>query len=265
MTKEIASIDGIRLAFRLEGPEDAPVVVLAHPLAVSAEIWGYQLPLLTTRFRVLLPDIRGHGSSEAGSDSFTLAALAGDIAGLLRYLEIRQVTFVGLSISGMIGQVFALEHPDLLRALVLCSTGCHTNEQMSEVLAQRIQSVQAQGIEPLLRPTLERWLTAPFIAASSHTTSWIAHLIRATTTAGYAACCRAMQTFDVRDQLGQIAVPTLLMPGEKDTAFPPEVAAWMQARIRGAQLRTVPEAMHLGNVEKAHVFNEILSTFLAEI
>lgn len=129
MTRAYATINGYRLAYSLHGDQNRPAVVLSHALATSMEIWGYQLPLLAHRFRVLLYDLPGHGASAARGDFYTLEELASDVAALLDHLQIPRAAFVGLSIGGMIGQVFALRYPDKLSGLVLCSTSSRTEQQ----------------------------------------------------------------------------------------------------------------------------------------
>src|ERR1700732_3751174 len=129
MTRTSATINGYELAYSLRGDEPRPVIVLSHALATNMDIWAYQLPLLAHRFRVLVYDLRGHGRSAAPGDSYTLQELASDVAALLAYLQISRAAFVGLSIGGMIGQMFALQYPDKLSGLVLCSTGSRTEPQ----------------------------------------------------------------------------------------------------------------------------------------
>ncbi len=146
--KEKTDIRGRNIAYNLLGSEDAPVVVLGHALGSSSEIWGYQLPLLTPKFRVLAYDIPGHGESDppVAQDSFD--DLAVDLAELLDHTQIGRITFVGLSIGGMIAQHFALLYPDRLQALVLCSTGAQTNEAGKKIFAERIARVNEGGIVP---------------------------------------------------------------------------------------------------------------------
>jgi len=166
MNRQSTTINGFNCSFALEGETGRPVVVLSHPLATAMEIWGYQLPMLQSRFRVLLYDIRGHGQSAAPGDDYTLEALADDVAGLLDYLNIRQAAFVGLSIGGMIGQVFALHYPEKVSALVLCSTGSQMQDQGKASAEQWIQSALAEGMRNQVESRIQRWLTPGFIAAA---------------------------------------------------------------------------------------------------
>lgn len=265
MKRQSVAINGFDCSFALEGDRNQPVVVLSHSLATSMEIWGYQLPLLQSRFRVLLYDIRGHGRSAAPTGNYTLGGLAGDVAQLMDHLDIRRAAFVGLSIGGMIGQVFALEYPEKISALVLCSTGSRIEEQAKLNFEQRIQLTLTEGMESQVEATIRRWFSSNFIAAAPATVAWVSDLIRSTSVGGFAGCCRAVQGLNVTDRLSQIQAKTLIIPGELDQGFPPSVSQVIQQQIAGSELRPLAGAAHLGNVEQAHAFNEILVEFLERV
>jgi 3-oxoadipate enol-lactonase len=262
MNRASATINGFKLAYHLEGDQGQPVVVLSHALATSMDIWGYQLPLLTRRFRVLLYDLRGHGDSGSPGAAYTLQELASDVAALLDHLEIPRAAFVGLSIGGMIGQTFALQFPDKLSSLVLCSTGCQTEEQGKNILEDRINKVRKDGLQSQVEPTLARWFSAPFIEENPHTMAWVADQILSTSVEGYVSSCRAVQGLNTTEALSSIRAKTLLIPCEQDLGFPERISRAIQQRITGSELVLLKDAAHLGNVERAHAFNEILAGFL---
>jgi 3-oxoadipate enol-lactonase len=264
MKKYSAQLNGYRLSFALEGAEGAPAVVLSHALATSAEVWGYQLPLLSQRFRVVLYDIRGHGESEAPGDRYSLGELATDVIKLLDHLSIERTAFVGISLGGMIGQVLALTASDRLSALVLSATGSEANEAMKAGFDVRIEAVCLKGLESQVEPTLARWFNREFLQSAPRTAAWVADLIRATSPDGFIGCCRALQNLNVTERLKEIRVPTLLIPSENDQGFPPALAESIRERIQGSRLQTLKGAAHLGIVEQAHSFNEILLPFLTE-
>jgi 3-oxoadipate enol-lactonase len=265
MKREFATINKCKIAYFLEGSDRLPVVVLSHALATRAEIWGYQLPVLASRFRVLTYDIRGHGMSEAAGDPYTLPLLASDVAGLLEYLNIAHVAFVGLSIGGMIAQQFALTYPQKLWALVLCSTGSVMDDKAKATLQERIAKVSAEGLNAQVLPTLKRWFTNQFIEEAPCTVHWVSDLILSTSTGGYVGCCRALQELDFANRLSQIQTPTLLIPGAEDAAFPEKSSRIIQDQIPHSQLAVLQGAAHLGCVERAHAFNEILVPFLSSV
>src|SRR5258708_9583216 len=104
-------LPGRRLYYDLAGPEAGPVVCITHSLASDGGSWAAQVPaLLQAGFRVLRLDMRGHGGSDPVAGDYTMEALAGDVATVLDGLAIPRVHYIGLSIGGMIGQAFAIEH-----------------------------------------------------------------------------------------------------------------------------------------------------------
>jgi len=115
-------VNGITVNYTLEGPATGPVVTLSNSLASNLSMWEPQLPALTSRFRVLRYDTRGHGETEAPTGPYTLATLAEDTRALLQALSIARTHFIVLSLGGMIGQFLALEHPELFQSLTLCDT-----------------------------------------------------------------------------------------------------------------------------------------------
>ena len=265
MKKEFATINDCKIAYALQGNSRLPVVVLSHALATRAEIWSYQLPVLSNRFCVLTYDIRGHGESEAGSDSYTFSLLASDVAKLLEQLHIGRIAFVGLSIGGMIGQQFALDYPDRLWGLVLCSTGSAIDEKAKSILEERVGRVRTEGLDGQVLPTLKRWFTNRFIEEAPCTMDWVSDQILSTSLEGYTGCCRALQELDFTNQLTRVRTRTLLIPGAEDAAFPEKSSRIIQDQISGSELTVLNGAAHLGCVERAHAFNETLVPFLLKL
>src|ERR1700722_13646667 len=260
-----ASINGYELAYSLHGDPKRPVGVLCHALATSMDIWDYQLPVLAQRFRVLRYDLRGHGRSAAPGSSYTLEELASDVAALLDHLEIARAALVGLSIGGMVGQVFALRYPEKLSGLVLCSTGSRTEPPAKTIIEDRILQVRADGLNSQLGATLTRWFSAKFIEEAPATMAWVSDLILATSVDGYTGCARAIQNLDLTGALSEVQVKTLIIPGEHDLAFPEKVSRTIQRKIACSDLVLLKGAAHLGNVERPHLFNEILLDYLGRV
>src|SRR5215471_5693905 len=109
--------NGIEINYAIEG--EGPTVTMSHSLACNLSMWDEQVAALRGRYRVLRYDTRGHGQTSAPTGPYTLEQ---DLRGLLGALGIGRTHFVGLSMGGMIGQVFALKHPDMIQSLVLCDT-----------------------------------------------------------------------------------------------------------------------------------------------
>ena len=151
--------NGISMAYHLDGPGDRPIVTFSHSLATSSAMWGPQVGALAESYRLLRYDTRGHGSSDVPPSPYSLAGLVADVHGLVTALGIEKTYFVGLSMGGMIGQLLALTHPELLHGLVLCSTTAKMTPDAGTVWDERISVAKAQGMEAHVEPTIARWFT----------------------------------------------------------------------------------------------------------
>ena len=161
-----ATANGVRIHYEVEG--NGPWLVLSHSLACSIGMWDEQWAVLTSRYRVLRFDTRGHGSSDAPAAAYTLDQLAGDLHGLLASAGVERPHFVGLSMGGMIGMTYALAHPGVFRSLVLCDTTSRIPEEAKPLWADRIAIAGTKGMEPLGEPALKRWFTEPALAQRGH-------------------------------------------------------------------------------------------------
>lgn len=254
------SANGIELNYAIEG--DGPVVTFSHSLGCNLSMWDAQAAALRGRYRVLRFDTRGHGQSGAPAGAYTLEQLAEDLHGLLQGLGIERTHFVGLSMGGMIGQVFALKYPEMVQSLVLCDTTSRYPAAAAPVWQDRIKTVEAKGMEPLVEPTLGRWFTAPFRARRQDLMAQVGKMIRDTPAQGYVGCCHAIPKIDVTDRLGAVACPSLVIVGEEDPGTPVEMARDIHAALPSAELAILRSASHLSNLEQPEEFNRVLLRFL---
>ena len=255
--------NGIEINYQIDG--DGPVVTFSHSLACNLSMWDEQVQALKDRFRVLRYDTRGHGQTEAPSGAYTLDQLAEDLRGLLDGLGIAETHFVGLSMGGMIGQVFALKHPSRVQSLALCDTTSRYPAAAAAVWEERIRTVGAKGMEPMVAPTLERWFTAPFRARRKDVTERVGAMIRSTPPAGYVGCCHALPKISVTEKLRDVRCPALVIVGEEDPGTPVEMAREIQAALPAAELAILHRASHLSNVEQPGEFNRVLAGFLDKL
>ncbi|MEV5710380.1 3-oxoadipate enol-lactonase [Actinoallomurus sp. NPDC052274] len=230
-----------RLNHRLDGPRDAPVLVLGPSLGTTLDLWRPQLPVLTASWRTLRFDLPGHDGSPPIHGS--VADFADGVVDLLDALGVGRAAYAGVSLGGAIGTTLALRHPDRLTSLALCCTSARFGD--AGPWHERAARVRAEGLEPLTDMFLGRWFTAgytgPGVAA-------VRHMLRRIDPEGYAACCEALAGFDVRDRLGDVNVPTLVVAGAEDLATPLDHADVLAGGIPGAELVVVPGA-HLAGLE----------------
>lgn len=247
----------VAVEHRLDGPEDAPVLVLSNSLGTTHRMWDEQMPALADRFRVLRYDKRGHGGSPVPPGPYSIEELAGDALALLDSLGIdAPVHWAGVSIGGMTGLWLAVNAPDRIERLVGCCTAAHLPP--ADTWADRAATVRAEGMEAVTEASLERWFSPDLRERRPEALEPFRADLLATEPEGYASCCEAIAAHDVRDRLGSIATPTLVIAGEDDPATPPEMAREIADGVPGARLEVLPGMRHLANVEAADEVNRLL-------
>ena len=225
-------------------------VVLCGSLGSTAAMWEPQLPALAGR-RVVNIEHPGHGAAPL-SDVRTVEDLA---AGVLAKVGADTFSFVGISLGGAVGMRLALDAPDRVEKLVLACTAPRFGEP--ETWLERAATVREHGLESLVDAVLARWFTPSFGDVDR-----FREMILSVEPEGYARCCEALALWDVRDELGKIAAPTLVISAAEDPATPPAVGEVLAAGIPGARFEIIANAAHLANIEQAAEFNRLLEEHL---
>ncbi len=252
--------NNIDIGYQLEGPEDGQVVVFSNSLMSNYSMWDSQVEALSSTYRVLRYDQRGHGRTETTTGPYSIDLLSEDVYALIEALGISSVHFVGLSMGGFTGQQFALTHPDKLRSLVLCDTACIMPPK--SLWNERIETARNHGIETLLEATLERWFTPPFHLTGAESLAKVREMILGTDVEGFVGCAEAIRDMNLCDRLPEISAPTLIMVGEDDPGCPVSAARALHDGIIDSKLVIIPQAAHLSNIEQTAVFNKSLIDFL---
>jgi 3-oxoadipate enol-lactonase len=255
-------VNGARLFFTLTGVEGAPVVVLSSSLGTTLDMWRPQLQPLEREYRLLRYDMRGHGSSELTLAPCTIATLAQDVVAMLDKLGLGKVHFCGLSIGGFIGQWLGARIPERVLSLLLCNTAAKIGTP--ETWNKRIADVEQGGMPSIAEPVLERWFTPAFRMASPAAVAPLRAMLLATDPRGYTLLCAAIRDMDHRELVEEIRIPTCVLAGAHDPVTTVEDATFLQTKIPGAKLVTLPAA-HISNVEAAARFNDSIITFLQGI
>jgi 3-oxoadipate enol-lactonase len=260
MTAEHITVDdGCRLAYRLEGPEDAPVLMLSNSLGTTADLWAPQMVEFTRYFRVLRYDSRGHGKSDVPSGAYSIDRLGRDAVELLDALGIGRAWFCGLSMGGMVGQWLGVRVPEWLQGLVLANTAAYMGPPSN--WQTRIATIREKGMTALTDAVLERWFTPGFRQHLPKAVEPIRSMLLACSPAGYAGSCAAIRDMDQRPTARLISVPTLLITGLFDPATPPSDAAFLNEAIAGSRIVSL-EAAHLSNVEQPVAFTAAVLDFV---
>ncbi len=258
------SFPHVKLNYRLDGPDTAPVVMLCNSLSSNLAMWDPQVPaLVDAGFRVLRYDTRGHGASSVAMTPTAIADLAGDAIAVLDRLGLSRVHFCGLSLGGMTGQWLGTHHASRLHSLTLCATAAYMGPV--ELWEQRIQAVSQGGMAAVADATIARWFTP---AAQRRMPGEVARIrdgILATPVAGYVACCRAIRDMDQRESIRAIDLPTAVLVGGDDPSTPVSAAELIHERIAGSQLTVIADTQHFFNVEAPAAFNAALLGFLSRV
>ena len=255
--------NGIETNYTIEG--EGPWVTMSHSLACNISMWDEQAKLLARNYKVLRYDTRGHGGSSAPPGPYTLEQLADDAKALFDALGITRTHWIGLSMGGMIGETFALQHPGFFRSMVLADTTSRRPPNAEQMWGDRVKAAREKGMEGVRQGTLERWFTEPFRKARPDVMDKIGRDILATPVEGFAGCCEAIAKVDVLDRLKEIDCPALVIVGAEDHGTPPEMARAIHENLRGSELVIIPSAAHLSNVEQPEVFNKAITAFLGRV
>lgn len=250
------------LNYQIEGPANAPVLVLSNSLGTDLHMWDTQMPTFSKYFRVLRYDTRGHGRSLVTPGPYSIEQLGQDVLALLDALYIEQAHFCGLSMGGLIGQWLGIHANERLHKLVVCNTAAKIGSP--EIWDPRIETVLRDGpaaMVALRDASIARWFTPEYAAANPDQAKRITDMLAATSPEGYAANCAAVRDADFRDQLGSISVPTLVISGTLDAVTPPAGGRFIYEHVKESQFEEV-HAAHLSNVEAGEVFTSRVLAFL---
>lgn len=258
----IAEVNGIKLAFEQHG-EGEPLLFV-HGFPLSGVLWEHVIEPLRGAYKLIIPDLRGMGSSEA-SESASMATYADDLAGLLDALgESRPAVLVGLSMGGYLTFEFYRRHRERVRGLVLADTRCEADApEKARDRAAMAERVRADGGVVVADAMMDA-LFGP--RASSELRETWREIISSTPPQGIIAALGAMaDRTDSTATLAEIDVPTLVVVGEHDALTPPSAAQTIHEGIPGSRLEIIADAGHMVPVEQPVAFNRVLREFLEEL
>ena len=252
--------DGCAINYQVEGPANAPVLMLCNSIGTNLSMWDDQVPHLTKHFRLVRYDRRGHGKSGAPKGAYTMDQLGRDALAVADAAGARTFNWCGLSMGGMVGQWLGANAPQRLIRLVITNTNDYYQDK--KPWNDRIQLVEEKGLAALGDVMMERWFTPAFRAGSPDKVARVRAMFVATPADGFIGCCCAVRDMDYRESNKRITTPTLVMVGAKDGATIPAWGEAIARQIKGAQFASVPDAAHLANIEQTKVYTETVLNFL---
>jgi pimeloyl-ACP methyl ester carboxylesterase len=267
-------LHGERIAYRDAGAGEA--LLLIHGMAGSSATWRAVIPELAKRYRVVAPDLLGHGESAKPRGDYSLGAFAAWLRDLLDELGIRQATVIGQSLGGGVAMQFTYQHRDYCQRLVLISSG-----GLGPDLNWILRILSAPGAElvlPVVAPQpvlnlgnkLGSWLTSAGIKSPRTGEMWSAYCSLSDRPTRQAFLRTLRSVVDYRGQavsaLGKIHVshglPTLLIWGEQDRIIPVAHGYAAHDAVPGSRLEVLAGVGHFPHVEAPTAVVDILDDFI---
>jgi 3-oxoadipate enol-lactonase len=258
-------VNGVEIRERLAGPADGAPVVLLHGFPLGLDLWEPQFAALESKYRVLAYDARGHGKSGTGEGPWAFEDMVDDLLGVLDTAGFDRAIVVGLSMGGYVALRFAEREAARVRALVLADTKSDADGDAAKLKrAGALRLLRAGGAKAFAESSLRTLLAHETMKGRPDVVEKVRAMIEACPAAGIAGALVAMAgRTDTTGSLERIAVPTLVLVGEKDGLTPPSDSKALVARIPGSRYVEIPGAGHLSSLENPGAFNAALLEFLA--
>ena len=251
--------NGCRLNVQVDGPDDAPALMLSNSLCTDLRMWDDQIPAFTERFRVVRYDRRGHGRSDVPKGPYAVEDFGRDALAIMDGLGLKTVDWCGLSMGGMVGQWLGANAPERIGRLVMSNT--HSYYADKAVWDERMALAREKGMAFAAGPAMGRWFTKDFIERAPDKVALVRQMFAETSLEGYLACCTAIRNMDMRPTHPRIKAPTLVIVGLQDPATPPAAGEEIQRRIAGAKLAAI-DASHISNMGQPKAYADLVLGFL---
>lgn len=258
-------LDGTELAYRVYGQGEPLLLIGGYGMVKEA--WARQVEGLSPNFRVITFDNRGVGESSVPSEPFTIGDMAADAIGLLDHLGVEAANVFGISMGGLIAQMMALDRPGRVRKVAL---GCTTHGGKEAVAPDKeVMELLAKAADPSVPVEQAVRMRVPILFGErflkeepARLEAWVQMAIRhAPTPQGAAGQMRALARFNVRERLGEIRCPVLVITGSEDRMMDPRNSRLLAERIPGARLYVIEGAGHLFFEERPQEVNLVLREF----
>lgn len=263
MLSSSAFLNGISMTWDDVG--SGPPILLIHGFPLCRELWKPQMTaLVAAGYRVIVPDLRGFGQSDAGSGDCSMDLYADDLIELLNHLKIETAAVAGISMGGYVLFNLLERYPErFIAALFAVTRSLPDDEAGKQRRRQLAEAAHRQGPQAVADPFLDL-LFAPGIETERPRLAEEAYRWMVTTaTAGLTCGLLAMAgRRDATPLLADIRIPCLAVGAELDRAIPPEHSSMIADGIPGCGLAVIPGAGHLANLERPGDFNRAMLEFL---
>ena len=257
--------NGITLNYTDEGAGEP--VILIHGFPHSSDLWKPQRAVLSAGYRVIAPDLRGHGRSDPPHGGASIDLYADDIVALMDALGIGEATAGGLSMGGYVVMAMLRRHPERIRAVMLLATKATADtEAGKQARNDMIALAESEGAGAVAERMLPKMLTARTRDENPHLVQLVRSMMANTPVEGIVAALVALRDRpDSTATLERLKLRALILVGQQDELTPPTDAEAMHRAIAGSRLEVVPDAAHLLNLEQLEAVNRAMVSFLGEL
>lgn len=258
-------INGFEMYYEDSGGAGLPLLLI-HGFPLNGRMWAPQVAHLRDRYRVIVPDLRGHGRSEAVHGPYLMDLLAQDLNALLDRLQVDEpVVVAGLSMGGYITFAFYRQFASRVRAVILAATRAGEDAQAGkENRAKTAQKAEEQGAAAVVADMLPKMMAPVTYERKPDLVAQAQDIMLETSREGVIGASLGMKERpDSKPTLEKMSVPGLILHGADDQLMPPGEAESMHAALAGSDLHILPEAGHLLNLEQADLFNQQVGRFLS--
>ncbi len=242
---------------------EGPVLLLLHGVGGTHTIWNEVVPALSSRFRLLAPDLRGHGRSPLPRDAPAgFAEMQADLLRLLASKGIDQVYAVGLSAGALLALRLALELPPRVRGLVLIGGSVYTDAHTRAITERWAETYAQEGSDGLTLRLLKDLYYPDWIEAHMEVVDQLGEQMRKADFRGPALWANEALKFDERNRIAQLSVPTLIVQAMDDQVVDAAHGRILRQSIPGAQLRILAQTGHLVPIERPKETAEAIGAFV---
>ena len=234
--------------------------VFINSLGTDFRIWEDVVKRLEGYGNILLFDKRGHGLSDVSNGTKGLEDFAEDIWLLLNYLEIKKCNVVGLSVGGIIAQLLAYHHPELIDKLILCDTRHKIG--FKDLWNNRIENIRSNGLKSISDDLMKRWFAPSFHVSSPGIVQGCKNMLERCDPTGYVQTCEAIRDADTTAIAKGITIPTLCLVGSEDKSTTPEEVRALSDLIEGSRFEVIEGSGHIPCVDNPNVLSNLIIDFI---
>ena len=233
-----------------------------NSLGTDFRIWDGIVEIVQEHGNILLFDKRGHGLSDTAEHTNGLEDYSDDALALLQHLSINKCVVMGVSVGGMIAQVMAHHHPELIEKLILCDTLSKIGDDA--FWNDRIRQIESNGLSGIADGVMQRWFPEPFRQRFPEKVAGYRNMLERCSVKGYIQTCAAIRDADLTGKSKEIKLATLCIVGSEDQSTPPAEVESLSKLISGSRFKQIEGSGHLPCVDNAGKLSALIIDFINE-